>query len=87
MKKPKINLKPVVKLFGPLIRETLQSLPVIGTIVTNFKQNKLESPTGTIQLKKWDIYRLILGAGIAYLVTKGILTEEQITFIWSLIGF
>ena len=87
MKKPKINLKPLVKFLGPIVRETLQTVPVIGTIVTNFKQNKLESPVGTIQLTKWDVYRLLLGFGIAYLIAKGILTEEQIAFVWSLIGY
>ena len=87
MPKKKINLKKIGNFLKPLIRETLQTLPIVGTLVTNFKSNSVESPTGQIKLTKWDGYRLILGLGIGYVLVKGIATIEQIEFIWSLIGF
>ena len=83
----KINLKPIGKLLKGLVREGLQTLPIVGPIVTSFKTEAKDSPKGEVKLSKWDIYRLVLGFGIAYLITKGILTEEQIAFVWSLIGY
>ena len=86
MKKPFKDTK-VGKLLGGLVRESLQTLPVIGTIVTSFKSDSSESPKGKIKLEAWDWYRLVLGAAIGYVLATNILTEEQITFILGLIGF
>ena len=86
MKKPFKDTK-FAKLLGGLVRESLQTLPVVGTIVTVFKKDTPESPKGKIKLEGWEWYRLVLGIGIGYVLAKGILTQEQITFILSLIGF
>ena len=86
MKKPFKDTK-VGKLLKGLVRESLQTLPVVGTIVTVFKKDTPESPKGKINLEGWEWYRLVLGIGIGYVLAKGILTEDQITFILSLIGF
>ena len=73
------------KLLGGFVRESLQTLPIVGTIVTSFKSDS--SPKGQIKLEAWDWYRLVLGFGIAYVLAKGILTQEQVAFILALIGF
>lgn len=63
------------KIVFPIVRETLQSLPVVGTIITNFKTDTPDNPAGKIKLGKWDVYRIILGVGIAYLVMRGVEIE------------
>lgn len=97
--KKKINWKAIGNFMKPLVRETLQSLPVVGTLVTNFKGNMVEEDhdatsekppikkSGHIALTKWDVYRLIIGGGVAYLLIKGLLTIQQISFILEFIGF
>lgn len=85
MKKPFFKTKVGGFLKG-LVREGLQTVPVIGTFITNFKEDSEENPKGKVNLTKWDIYRLVLGIGAAYLIAKGILTEDQISFIFSMIG-
>ncbi len=85
--KKKINLKPIFKFFAPLVRETLQTLPVIGTLVTNLKANTLDSPSGTHPKPKgWDIYRMIIGLGIGYVLVKGLATVPQIIAIVKVIS-
>lgn len=69
-----------------LARETLQTLPVVGTIVTNIKTDTKENPKGKVNLDKWDIYRIILGVGAAYLLYKGALDTKQIKFLIEIIG-
>jgi len=88
--KKKFKDTKVGKILAGLVRESLQTLPVIGTIVTVFKKDTPESPKGKINLEGiegWEWYRLVLGIGIGYVLAKSILTQEQITFILSLIGF
>jgi len=54
-----------IKNFGKgLFRETLQSLPALGTLVTNYKST--ETPKGKILLSKWDKYRIVIGLIISY---------------------
>ena len=79
----KIKLGNIIK---GLVRETLQTLPIVGTIVTNIKTNTTDNPKGQLNLKNWDIYRLIFGSIIAYLVVKGV-DPEKVIFITSTIGF
>ncbi|PCJ57919.1 MAG: hypothetical protein COA65_08650 [Rhodospirillaceae bacterium] len=86
MKKPFKDTK-FAKLLGGLVRESLQTVPVVGTIVTVFKKDTPKSPKGKINLQGWEWYRLVLGLGIGYALIKGLLTQEQITFILSFIGF
>lgn len=81
MKKPFKETK-VGGLLRGLLREGLQTLPVVGTIVTNFKTDDKNNPKGKVSLSKWDVYRLILGIGIAYLLYRGALTMDQIQFIF-----
>ena len=88
MKKP-FKETTVGKLLSGLVREGLQTLPIVGTIVTVLKKDTPESPKGKISLKGiegWEWYRLVLGIGIGYVLAKNILTEEQVTFILGLIG-
>ena len=68
-----------------LVREGLQAVPVVGTIVTNLKTDTKENPAGKIKLSKWDIYRLVIGAAIAFALHKGV-SVEQIKFVLEAIG-
>ena len=86
MKKPFSKTK-IGKILGGLVRESLQTLPVIGTIVTNLKSDTTDNPKGKIKLEGWEWYRLVLGFGIGYVLAKNILTQEQVAFILGLIGF
>jgi len=86
MKKPFGKTK-VGKLLKGLVREGLQTVPVIGTVVTAFKEDTPESPKGTIKLTSWHYYRIALGLVAGYLMYKGILNSDQIEFILSIIGF
>lgn len=85
MKKPFLKTK-IGGLLSGLVREGLQTIPVVGTFVTNFKENTPDNPKGKIKLTKWDIYRLVLGLGISYALYKGLLTQDQIEFIMSFVG-
>ena len=79
----KIKLGSMIK---GLFRETLQTIPFIGTIVTNIKTDTKDNPKGQIKLSKWDVYRLVLGLVIGYVLYKGLLTMEQVEGIMSIIG-
>ena len=48
MKKPFLKTK-VGKLLKGLLAEGLQTLPVVGTVVTAFKENTIENPEGAIK--------------------------------------
>ena len=69
-----------------LVREGLQTLPVVGTIVTNFKTDTPSNPKGKIKLEAWDYYRLAIGIGVAVVLYKGLLNMEQIQFVLGLMG-
>ena len=86
MKKPFGKTK-VGKLVKGLVREALQTVPVIGTVVTAFKEDTPENPKGEIKLTSWHYYRIALGLVAGYLMYKGILSGDEIGFITSLIGF
>ncbi len=79
----KLNLGGLIK---RLVREGLQTLPVVGTIVTNLKADTKENPKGKINLDKWDFYRLLIGIGVGYVLYKGMLTMKQVNFIISMMG-
>ena len=79
----KIKLRSMIKW---LFRETLQTIPFIGTIVTNIKTDTKDNPKGQIKLSKWDIYRLVLGLVIGYVLYKGLLTMDQVEGIMNIIG-
>tara|TARA_R110002051_G_scaffold305684_1_gene375816 strand:+ start:509 stop:775 length:267 start_codon:yes stop_codon:yes gene_type:complete len=76
----------VGKLVKGLVREGLQTIPVVGTFVTAFKEDTPENPQGTIKLSKWHIYRLVIGVGVGIFLAKGILTPEQVEMILEVIG-
>ena len=82
-----INKEKIGNFLKGLIREGLQTLPIVGTLVTNFKSETKDSIKGQIKLSKWDIYRLVLGVGLAYVLAKGILTQDQIAFIMQYVPF
>lgn len=75
------------KMLKGLVRETLQTLPFVGTIITNVKTDTKENPKGKLKLESWDWYRLAIGLIVGFVLFKGILTADQIDFILSLIGF
>ena len=79
----KIKLGSMIK---GLFRETLQTIPFVGTIVTNIKTDTKDNPKGQIKLSKWDIYRLVLGLVIGYVLYKGLLTMDQVEGIMNIIG-
>ena len=79
----KIKLGSMIK---GLFRETLQTIPFIGTIVTNIKTDTKDNPKGQIKLSKWDIHRLVLGLVIGYVLYKGLLTMDQVEGIMNIIG-
>lgn len=86
MNKPKINLKPIFKFIAPIVRESLQTLPVVGTLITNFKNNTVDSPPGKMSLPtKWESYRIVFGLAVGYVLIKGLATIEQVQFVWSLV--
>ena len=63
----------------------LQTVPGVGTLVTTFKENKPDAPTGKIKLKGWEWFRIALGLVIGYVVYKGILTLDQVEAIKEVI--
>lgn len=85
MKKPFFKTK-IGGLLSGLVREGLQIVPGVGTLITVFKEDTPENPKGKMNLAKWDIYRLVLGLVLIFTLAKGILTSEQIEFIMSLVG-
>ena len=86
MKKP-FGKTLVGGLLKGLVREGLQTVPVLGTFVTAFKENTKESPQGTIKLTPWHYYRIALGIISAVLIAKGILTKEEVEVASMVIGF
>lgn len=87
MPKKKFKNTKVGKLINGLVREGLQTLPVVGTVVTAFKEDTPENPKGTIKLTSWHYYRIALGAVVGYLLYKGILSSEEIDLVLEIIGF
>ncbi len=77
------NKEKVKAFFKGLFREGLQTLPVVGTFVTNFKQGD----DNNIKLTAWDGYRLAIGLVIGVVLAKGIMTPDQIEFVMSIIGW
>ncbi len=75
-----------MKRIANCIRETLQTLPVIGTLITNYKEDSDKNPKGQIKLSSWDWYRLVLGLGVGYVLYKGLLNLNEIKSILALMG-
>jgi hypothetical protein len=69
------------KIAGGIIREGLQTLPIVGTVVTNMKENTPENPEGKIKLGRNEWFRIVLGVGLAYLIYKGLLTIEFLDLV------
>jgi hypothetical protein len=69
------------RVLGGLIRETAQSLPIVGTVITNWKENEVDNPKGQINLRSNDWYRILIGVGIAYLVYKGFVSLEFVEVV------
>ncbi len=84
MKKPFKETKAFGLIKG-LLQDGLQSVPVVGTIVTNLKTDTKENPAGKLKLTAWDGYRLVIGAAIVYALHKGV-SKEIITFVLEAIG-
>lgn len=77
----------VGKTVSGLVREGLQVVPGVGTIITNFKKNTPGNPEGAIKLRNWEYYRIVIGLGAAVLIAKGIMTQDQIDFVMGIMGF
>lgn len=71
----------IPKLLKNVAGNTLQIPPVIGTIVTAFKEDKEGNPAGTLKLSGWHIYRLVIGLVLGYLVFKNV----DVDGIWKTI--
>ena len=92
MKKPfgktkvgKLLKSKVGKSITGLIRETLQSTPFVGTVITAFKEDTKENPKGLIKLSKWHMYRLVIGLITGYLMYRGV-DSEIIDFALNIVG-
>lgn len=79
----KLNIKGFLK---GLVREGLQAVPVVGTLVTNWKSNTTENPQGKIKMGRWDIYRIIIGIGITYILSAQLLNMRQVRFLLEFMG-
>lgn len=75
------------KVASGIVREGLQGVPVVGTFITNYKENAPDNPPGSIKIRNWDYYRIIIGLGVAVLIAKGIMTQVQIDFVLGIMGF
>lgn len=92
----KIKLPPKIRGFlgSPfvkgLVKEGLSYVPIIGEKLSNSYENKIGTGLTKVDSKtdraKSDIGRWIVALVVIGLLAKGILTEEQITFLWNLIG-
>jgi len=71
---------------GKGIAGLAQSAPIVGTLVTNFKEDTKENPAGSLKLGKPELWRIVLGLVIAGLIAKGVLTQEQIDFVMGIMG-
>jgi hypothetical protein len=63
----------------------VQTLPVVGTFVTAFKEDTKENPKGAIIMNKWHYYRLAIGVIAGYLMFRGV-DSEIINFVLNIIG-
>lgn len=79
----KINKGAVGNFFKGLVREGLQTLPIIGTLVTSFKSETEDSPKGQISLGKWEKYRILIGLVITY----NLLPDSWTVILKGLFGF
>jgi len=86
MKKP-FGKTLVGGLLKGLVREGLQTVLVIGTFVTAFKEDTKQSPKGIIKLTPWHYYRIAIGIIAAILIAKGILTKEEVEIAAAVIEF
>ena len=71
---------------GKGIAGLAQSAPVVGPIITNFKEDTASNPAGKLNLGGVEWWRIALGVGIAVLIAKGILTQEQTDLILRAMG-
>jgi len=85
MRKKKFGQTKVGKMLKGLAIEGLQTVPVLGTLVTAFKENTKNNPEGAIKLNQWHIYRMVLGLVIAYLISKGFTTAEDLANVMDVI--
>lgn len=76
----------VGKLATTLIGSALQSIPVVGTIVTNFKENTPQNPKGQLLIGWSELIRIVIGCGLAYLMFKGIISETEAEVAKTVIG-
>ncbi len=77
------------KMIMGLVSDGLQSLPVVGTIVTAFKSETIDSPKGKINLGKSEYIRLAIGLIIAILLYYGTINETflaKITTAFEWVG-
>ena len=87
MSKKKWKETKIGKLVNGLFREGLQTLPVVGTVVSVFKKDTNTSPKGKITgFELPEIYRILIGIGVGYVLVKGLLTINEIQFILELIN-
>ena len=72
-----------------LAKNTIQTTPVIGTIVTAADESRPTSAPGKINLNKWHYFRIGLGVVVAYAMYKGVVDTnfvDTIKEVFSMLG-
>jgi len=79
--------KPIVR---GIVKELISYTPIVGEKLSNTFENVIGTGVTVVDSpshrKQSDIGRWIAFGVVALLLAKGILSEEQITFLWSFVG-
>lgn len=84
-------MKKIFKIGGKLLKglaiKALHVAPITGTIISVFERDTPKSPKGKLNFEAWDIYKLIIGLAVGYVLYRGLLGMDEINFVLSLMGF
>jgi len=82
MKKPLKETR-FFKFAKSLLKNTFQTTPIVGTIITAAEESKPDDAPKGIALNKWHYFRLALGVIVAYAMYKGIVDTDFINTMTS----
>lgn len=87
MSKKKFKDTRFAKFFGGLIRNAAQTVPVLGTLVTAHDTARIDpsNENSKMKLTGWHWLRIGLGLVIGWLLYKGIINQETIDQINTII--
>ena len=88
MKKPFKQTR-LFKFMKSLVKNTLQTTPIVGTVITAADESKPTSSPKGIDLNKWHYFRIALGVIVAYAMYKGVVDTDfvdTITGVFTSIG-